>query len=181
MARILELADKIYKTDEYQHKVSPEQVAKRAEKNKELELRTVISSSDPRYEVHALKKNLGGPVDYERAVGNNVYSVASYTPGSSTEYTKPLYYRQRAVPDTGKHRPPVPSTYNSVAYTGGVLRRDKEVAFDKFDAARRALNRLQQHQNVYDPEEYAEREAELVTRVDLYKKEYENAAQKLRE
>lgn len=74
--KVIRAAEKIYWTDEYSRKLSPEELAQRAEKNSQRVMYKGLSPEDARYDPHAPYKNLTGGTTIVR----------------------------HAVPDTGKHK-----------------------------------------------------------------------------
>lgn len=159
---IVNMADKIYWTDEYEHRITPEKEASRQEKKTYKTLRTLRPKEDPAFVQHDPNANLGSRAQ-EKDYQNRV-----------------IYHTAPEVADTGKHKIDPYTAGSSTVAQAQNLQKAKNDAFAHFDAARRALKNLERNRDLYDPEEYEERKVQLEQNLADRKMEYNAAAANLR-
>ena len=194
---IIELADKIYKTDEYEHLITPEtKTGKKIRRIKKDEQGNPILNPLLDKEGNPVLDKEGNPIQqysYE-IVDDTIYNRRAR--GSKSQYLKvergnddPNYQPHQPLsnyftkyvtidnPDTGRHDLSEIGIMSTAAREGY---QNKQKAFKRYDYLRSALNKLEKEHELYDEDEYEELHAKYESAKNTAYAEYLDAVNNLK-
>ena len=149
IANIAFACDKIYKTNEYELEISPEEKHKRVEKSQRSTLKRFMSKNDPNWDPHNMFKNYGA-LEKERE-----------NPEGGVIPAKINTFKIQDTPDTGSHKSKdIQSRYSDMGIIDpskymDTLRLKKELLL-AYNDVRNYLKKLDSEKDELDPDEYAQ-------------------------
>lgn len=183
---IVDLADKIYKTDEYEHRITDETPTKRVIGRRgkiSQETGEVVTDDEGRVVTEPVYDTVGG-----RRERSSIKTLHRYTPKDSPNYSphswktnylnNPIFYNTN--PDTGSHRRNIFGMSRGDFYRYEEISRRCDGLYKIWNNLVRKLKKLTSDRDLYDPQEFLEDSAELQVEIDNAKRNYQEGKRQLR-
>lgn len=162
---VIRLCDKIYKTDEYEYPLSPEEIAKREDKKNLMKVRRMMNTSDSDYNPHRKGDAFGGQESTPGPTSPNSNAPSTrYVPLKSNTFTR---YN---IADTGSHliskrfAPHIEDAQLSNYITSLYYRED---VFKFYDDLKKYLKKLEVELTEYSEKDHEYEE--IKERIEEYK------------
>ena len=155
--RILQNANKIYVTDEYDHPISQQKVDARKKDDKITAHNRFMDVNDPDYNPHAPYNNFNNPKHSVFTIGKLDSGDHNVVNRYEREFSQ-IYKDEDTVGATYKNTGISIYHYDNINSIRKYIDKVKEVNDDyiRYDRVRKALNKLEREKDDYDEDEYKE-------------------------